>query len=58
MGVQAAEFGSFHEMTSSGPERSAATGGYGHHHVDGFRAQDYLQAKAVMSDPLPVITSG
>ena len=26
--------------------------------IDGFRAQDYLQAKAVMSQPLPVITNG
>ena len=57
MGVEAAEFGQFHDITNGGPERSERTGGYGHHHVDAHRAQDYASAKALMSDRLPIITS-
>ena len=56
MGVQPEEFGEFKEMTILGPDRSAPTGGYGHHHVDPHRAADYAAAKAVMSDPLPVVS--
>ena len=56
MGVQAEEYGTFRELTNAGPERSAPTGGYGHHHVDAHRAQDYAAAKAVMSQPVPIVT--
>ena len=34
-----------------------STKGYGFHYVDPERAQDYAQAKLVMSDKLPVITN-
>ena len=57
MGVQAEEFGRFSEITLSGPDRSSPTGGYGYHHVDSHRAQDYLAAKEVMSESLPIVTS-
>ena len=43
MGVQPAEYQTFRELTVAGPDRSAPSGGYGHHHVDAHRAQEMLR---------------
>ena len=51
MGVAPVDFGGFTDFTSGEP-----TGGYGFHHVDSDRADDYAQARAVLDDLLPVIT--
>ena len=56
MGVQPEEYQTFRELTVAGPDRSAPSGGYGHHHVDAHRAQDYAAAKAVMSQAIPIVT--
>ena len=56
MGVPHDEFNTFRDFTSSGPERSEPTGGYGFHYVDPSKAQDYLSARAVMSEALPIVT--
>ena len=56
MGIPKDEWEHFTEFTVEGPEKSTPTGGYGFHYVDPKRAQDYAQAKLVMSDKLPVIT--
>jgi hypothetical protein len=53
MGLQPSEYGGFTDYTTGEP-----TGGYGLHHVDPNRAPDYTQARAVMDELLPVITSG
>ena len=58
MGVPQSEFNHFREFTSLGPDRSEPNGGYGFHYVEPNRAQDYLSAKAVMSEPLPIVTNG
>ena len=56
MGIPKEEWEHFTEFTVEGPEKSTPTGGYGFHYVDPNRAQDYAQAKLVMSEKLPVIT--
>ena len=56
MGVPKDEWEHFTEITPQGPKHSSPTKGYGFHYVDPKRAQDYAQAKLVMSDKLPVIT--
>jgi len=53
MGVAPTEYERFADFNSGEP-----TKGYGLHHVDAERAADYAEAKLVMGDPLPVITSG
>lgn len=55
MGIPQEELGSFRDFTSSGPRHSDPTGGYGFHYVDPQKSQDYLSAKAVMSEALPVV---
>ena len=57
MGVPASEWETFTEFTADGPSKSTKTKGYGFHYVDPTRAADYAQAKAVMGDKLPVITT-
>jgi hypothetical protein len=57
MGVPQAEFNHFRDFTVDGPERSEHTGGYGFHYVDPQRAADYLEARAMMSAPLPILTN-
>ena len=57
MGIPRTEFAHFREFTADGPQRSEITGGYGFHYVNPNRASDYLSAKAVMNEPLPVVTS-
>ena len=52
MGVPKASYGSFTDFSSGD-----VTGGYGFHHVQSQRAADYVQARAVMDEKLPVITS-
>ncbi len=53
MGLTPSEYENFTDYTTGEP-----TKGYGVHHVDTDRADDYTQAKAVMGDLLPVITNG
>jgi hypothetical protein len=57
MGVPASEWENFTEFTTLGPKKSNPTKGYGMHYVDSKRAADYAQAKLVMGDKLPVITT-
>ena len=56
MGIPSSELPTFNDFTSSGPTRSEPTGGYGFHYVDPHRAADYLSAKAMMSEALPIVT--
>ena len=58
MGVPASEWEHFTEWTSDGPSKSTPTKGYGYHKVKSGWAKKYEQAKLVMSDKLPVITTG
>jgi hypothetical protein len=57
MGVPPGEWENFAEFTTLGPKQSNPTKGYGFHYVDPKRAKDYAQAKEVMGDKLPVLTS-
>ncbi|MEC8022413.1 MAG: DUF1552 domain-containing protein [Myxococcota bacterium] len=57
MGVPKDEWEGFTEVTPEGPKKSDPTKGYGFHYIAPQRAQDYAQAKLVMSDKLPVITN-
>ena len=57
MGIPKAEWETFTEFTLDGPEGSEPTKGYGFHVVEAYLAADYQQAKLVMSDKLPVITT-
>ena len=57
MGVPANEWENITEFTIDGPSKSEKTKGDGFHYVEPKRAADYAQAKQVMGDKLPVITS-
>jgi hypothetical protein len=57
MGIPASEWEHCTDFTAEGPDQSEPTKGYGFHYVDPNKAVDYAQAKLVMSDKLPVITS-
>jgi hypothetical protein len=57
MGVPASEWETFTEWTADGPSKSEKTKGYGYHKVSPGWAKKYEQAKLVMSDKLPVITT-
>ena len=57
MGLTTQEVNIFRDFTNDGPQSSEPTGGYGCHYVEPAKAADYLSAKAVMSEPLPVVTS-
>ena len=57
MGVPSDEWEHFTELTTLGPKQSNPTKGYGFHHISANKAADYAEAKLVMSDKLPVITS-
>lgn len=56
MGVPPSEWEHFTEWTADGPEESEPTKGYGYHRVNSRYAVHYERSKALMSDPLPVIT--
>ena len=56
MCVPPAEWENFTEVTEFGPKLSSPTKGYGYFYVAPKWAQDYAEAKLVMSDKLPVIT--
>ncbi len=57
MGIPKEEWENFTEFTADGPKKSDKVKGYGLHYFDKpERAQDYAQAKLVMSEKLPVIT--
>lgn len=53
MGVPREEYEGFTDFRGGNP-----VPGYGLHHVDPHRADDYAEARLVMGDPLPVITGG
>jgi hypothetical protein len=53
MGIPRDEYENFTDYTGGDP-----VPGYGLHHVDSQRAEDYAMARAVMGDLLPVITGG
>lgn len=58
MVVPQSELNHFREFTSLDPDRSEPNGDYVSHYVEPNRAQGYLSAKAVMSEPLPMVTNG
>ena len=58
MGIPKTEWAQYgRDLTTEGPAASEHTGGFGFHYVNPSKATDYAQAKLVMGDELPVITT-
>lgn len=55
MGIPSEELPTFNDFTNNGPQRSEATGGYGFHYVAPQKSGDYLSAREVMSERLPIV---
>lgn len=56
MGMPSAELPTFNDFTNDGHQRSEIIGGYGFHYVAPQKFGDYLSAKGVVSERLPIVS--